>query len=206
MSKIPMRRYENAILDRDILATMLNMMDTVYVGMFDAEYPYVIPLSFGYELTDEKLYIYVHGAGEGHKIELWNRNPHVSMAFSRFFNYPDRHYMHTNHDYRSIMARGIIRRIDPKAGDKGYGKALQAILRHYDRKPNDFSPAHAKFMHIYVIECDWDHVTGKAENPVRTVEEVPFPDVYGLPFNDERHDYTDLYTRKTGMYDETEKK
>lgn len=206
MLDIPMRRYEKAIYDHTLIKAILDLSSIVHVGAFDEEYPYVIPLNFGYEATEKGLRIFVHGAKEGHKIELWQRCPKVAATFSIFFNYPDRHYKHTNHDYRSVMARGVIRRVDRKKEAGVYGRGVQAILRHNQRKPNDFSVPHMMFMDLYVIECDWNHVVGKSEHPVRSLDDVMFPDVYHLPFNDERHDYTDLLTRKSeDAFDEAQK-
>ncbi len=196
MSRIPMRRYEKLIKDPAIIAAILDMCNTVYVGMFDAEYPYVLPLNFAYEISEQKLYIYLHGAREGHKIELWNKNPKVSATFSVFFNYPDRPYKDTIHDFRSVMARGILSRIDKKTDPDRYRRAFRSILQQNERELNDFSARHASFMDIYMIECPWDYVTGKSEHPVRSVADVPFPDVYDLPVNEEPHDKTDLLTRK----------
>lgn len=196
MLDIPMRRYEKAIFDHELLSAIFDMISIVHVGVFDHEYPYVVPMNFGYKIEKEFLKIYVHCAKEGHKVDLWNKNPNVSATFSTFSNYPDKHYMHTNHDFRSIMARGKIRLIDKKQDPKLFGEGFQLILKHNHRQPNDFSVPHMMFMDLYLIECDWNHVVGKSENPVRTLEDVFFPDVYNLPFNDERHDYTDLFTRK----------
>ena len=36
-------------------------------------YPYVVPLNFGYELKDEKVYVYVHFMKRGHKFDLMRK-------------------------------------------------------------------------------------------------------------------------------------
>ena len=36
----------------------------------DGDYPYVVPLHFGYEIVDDILYIYVHGYHEGKKFNF----------------------------------------------------------------------------------------------------------------------------------------
>ena len=64
---IPMRRFESQIHDRKIITAILDQIQIVTVGINDGDYPYVVPLSFGYEATEEKLLVYVHCAREGHK-------------------------------------------------------------------------------------------------------------------------------------------
>lgn len=67
---IPMRRFESQIHDRKIITAILDQIQIVTVGINDGDYPYVVPLSFGYEATEEKLLVYVHCAREGHKVDL----------------------------------------------------------------------------------------------------------------------------------------
>ena len=49
----------------------------MHLGMFDENYPYVVPLHYGYEMKDGKLTFYVHGAKEGHKLDCLRKNDHV---------------------------------------------------------------------------------------------------------------------------------
>ena len=51
-------------------------------------------------------------------------------------------------------------------------------------------------MDMYAIECDWQDVSGKTETPVRSPEDVPFPDVYGLPEDYEPYDISDLLAER----------
>lgn len=139
---IPMRRYENQVHDRKILTAILDNIMVVHVGMYDDEYPYVVPMSFGYETTEEKLLVYLHCAREGHKVELWSKNPKVSLTFSMFTNHPNDKYRGSMHDFRSVMANGLIRKIDPHSPGGQHGNAVQHILRHNGRRSNQFSVSH----------------------------------------------------------------
>ena len=38
----------------------------LHLGLFDSEYPYVLPLHYGYEYVDGSLVFYLHSAKEGH--------------------------------------------------------------------------------------------------------------------------------------------
>lgn len=197
-SQIPMRRFENGTRDPKMIAAMLDLFDSVHVGCFDEEYPYVVPMSYGYDIKDGKLLVYVHCAREGHKVDLWRKDPHVALTFSKFYNHPDRLYKGCMHDFRSVMALGTISLIDRAASPGLHGAAVQSILRHNARRCNQFSVPHYMFMAVYMITCEWENVVGKFENPIEDPSEVPFPDVYSLPLNTEPYDCAYFYHKKTG--------
>ena len=47
--------------------------------MFDADYPYIVPLHYGYEYKEGILIFYMHCAKEGHKLDLIRSNPNVCI-------------------------------------------------------------------------------------------------------------------------------
>lgn len=54
-----MIHFEREVTDPIFIHEMLQLFHHVNVGMIDEDgYPYVVPLNFGYELKDEKLYVY----------------------------------------------------------------------------------------------------------------------------------------------------
>lgn len=202
---IPMRRFENQIHDREMIKAILDNTLVVHVGINDGDYPYVVPLSFGYEMTPDKLIFYLHCAREGHKVDLWEANPKVSLTVSMFTNHPNDLYRGGMHDFRSIMANGIIRKIDRTQSGSGHGRAVQAILSHNGRRPNQFSVPHYMFMAVYAVECDWKHVTAKSEEPMKHPKEVPFPTMEEIHANQEPvYDYSYFFSRKA--YEDEKKK
>lgn len=171
----PMRKFEHQIRDRVLIAAILDQIPVVHVGCNDGDWPYVVPLSFGYEAAEEVLRVYLHCAREGHKADLWAKDPRVSLTFSIFQNHPNHPYRGEIHNYRSVMARGRIRRISRQGKDSLHGRGFQAILRHNGRGPTQFSVSHYGFMDLYLVECPWEQVTAKAEIPFTTPEEAAFP-------------------------------
>lgn len=206
-SKLRMRRFENGTHDPVMISAILDQVNVVHVGCFDEEYPYVVPLSFGYEIKDGKLLVYLHSAREGHKIDLWKKNPHVALTFSTFYNHPDKQYKGCMHDFRSVMALGTIAPVDRKSQTALHGTAVQTILRQNDRGPTQFSVPHYMWMGVFVVTCDMEDVVGKFENPIEDPKEVPFPDVYSIPENNEPYDveyfyHRKAYQKKAGMWQE----
>lgn len=194
---IPMRRFENQIHDREIIRAILDNILIVHVGINEDPYPYIVPLSFGYEMTEERLLIYLHSAREGHKVDLWTKDPHVSLTFSTLSNHPNDLYRGAMHDFRCIMANGVIRKIERPQNSGQHGRAVQAILRHNDRRCNQFSVPHYMFMDVYVVECEWRHVTAKSEEPMKHAGEVSFPNLEAIRKSTEPpYDYSYFLSRK----------
>ncbi len=199
IGSIPMRKFEHQIHDRALIAAMLDMIPIVHVGCNDGECPYVVPLSYGYEVTEDALRVFLHCAREGRKAELWQGEPWVSLTFSAFQNRPNDPYLGEIHDYRSVMANGVIRRVSRQGRDSCHGRGIQAILRHNGRRPTQFSVPHYAFLDLYLVECPWDRVTAKAEIPFTDAAQVPFPTPEQIrtgpqgPF-----DYSWFFNRKVG--------
>ena len=195
-----MLHYERMVRDRDLITGILDMCDTVYVGLNDDDgVPYVVPMNFGYLVTEEALLIIVHSHHEGHKIDLWQRDPRVGVTFSRFHNLASHPYKGHLHDFRSVQAKGVIRMIDRKIEAGLHGRGLQAMLRHNNRGKTQFAPNRIPLMDMYVITCPWDKVTGKAEWPVRTAADLPFADPEHLPQDDTPFDVRDLMEKNADL-------
>ncbi len=197
IGSVPMRKFESQVHDRGMIAAMLEMIPIVHVGLHDGDWPYVVPMSFGYEVTEEALRVYLHCAREGHKVELWRKDPRVSLTFSIFQNRPNQPYRGSIHDYRSVMANGVIRQLERGKSGGLHGRGVQAILRHNGRRPNQFSVPHYQFMDVYLVECRWENVTAKSEEPMESLADVPFPTPEELRGSTKPpYDYDAFFTRK----------
>ena len=66
-----MRRKDREITSFDEQLKIIDQCDVVRLGLVDDDgYPYILPLNFGYEVIDDDLVLYFHGALEGYKYEL----------------------------------------------------------------------------------------------------------------------------------------
>lgn len=74
-----MRRKDREITDMQQILNIVDKAKILRLGLFDGEYPYVVPLHYGYEYVDSRLVFYMHSAKEGHKLELIASNPHVCV-------------------------------------------------------------------------------------------------------------------------------
>lgn len=74
-----MRRKDREVTEvRDIL-NIVGRAKILHLGLFDQEYPYIVPLHYGYELVDGTLVFYMHSAESGHKLALIRNNSNVCI-------------------------------------------------------------------------------------------------------------------------------
>ena len=69
-----MRRKDREITDIDKIETIIASARYMHLGMFDGEFPYIVPLHYGYQMEKGKLTFYVHCAKKGHKLECLKEN------------------------------------------------------------------------------------------------------------------------------------
>ena len=74
-----MRRKDREITDMQQILSIVDRCKILRLGLFDRDYPYVVPLHYGYEFFENRLVFYMHSATEGHKLALIADNPHVCV-------------------------------------------------------------------------------------------------------------------------------
>jgi len=74
-----MRRIDREITNINEILKIVNKAKILHLGFYDTEYPYIVPLHYGYEYKDGNLIFYMHAAKEGHKLDLIRRNQNVCI-------------------------------------------------------------------------------------------------------------------------------
>lgn len=149
-----MRRADREIKSFSEIVEVLERCDTIRLGINDEEYPYVVPLSFGYEVKDGQIVIYVHGAREGKKHDLIGRNPCVCVEADichRFVETGD----NVTTEYESLIGFGRAE----KANEADTIRGLDLILKHCGFENFPYEPSVASFMTVYRVTLE--SVTGK---------------------------------------------
>ena len=198
-----MIHFEREILKTELIEAMLQQIHIMNLGMTDEDgYPYVVPVNYGFEIDDEKLMLFMHTMKAGKKVNLLKKNPHVCAEFSIFNDFPDRQYKKHYHDYRSVIAKGDMQLLtyedNPVLWEKGYN--LLYTCNNRPVKPLSERPAIPN-MYIGVITCDRKNVTAKSEFPIRTIEDVPFTDVYSKEKDDTPFDISDIIAERKARRD-----
>lgn len=74
-----MRRKDREVTDINEILKIVDKAKILRLGLFDNEYPYIVPLHYGYEYKEGKLIFYMHAAKEGHKLNLINKKSNVCI-------------------------------------------------------------------------------------------------------------------------------
>lgn len=153
-----MRRTDREVTERNDILAIMDQCESLHLAMMDGEYPYVIPMNFGYEDDGEKLIIYFHGAKEGKKLELIEKDPHAAFSMSCAHELiPGKVPCATTFKYESVCGKGLLKMVE---GDERM-HALTVIMAHYDReRTHTFEEKHAKS--VSVFRMDVESFTGKS--------------------------------------------
>ncbi|MHB0935992.1 MAG: pyridoxamine 5'-phosphate oxidase family protein [Armatimonadota bacterium] len=148
-----MRRADKAITDLTEIEAIIRRAQVCRLGMCDGSRPYIVPMCFG--LTENRLYL--HSAGEGHKIDVLRVNPNVCVEFDIDQEVvPAPAACRIGMKYRSVIGYGTATIVeDPEEKRRG----LEAIVLQYaDRCEGMTEQAVA---HTTIIRVDVQEFTGK---------------------------------------------
>lgn len=74
-----MRRAEREVTDIAEIERILNSARVCRIALVDGEFPYMIPMCFGYTLESGELALYFHSAPQGKKMELLKENNNAAF-------------------------------------------------------------------------------------------------------------------------------
>lgn len=123
------RKPEREITNFEDIVGLLERCDTIRLGISGGEYPYVVPVSFGYEIKDGKIIVYIHGAKEGLKYDLLSSNNKVCVEADIFHRYTG-FGCGASLDYESIIGFGSATIADTYDSKKG----LELLMKHAGRE------------------------------------------------------------------------
>jgi len=153
-----MRRKDRELNLKDDIQEIIKLGDVCRVAMFAGEYPYIIPLNYGYEWS-EQLKLYFHSATEGRKVDLLKLNNNVG------FEIDINHELVTADEacnwgmkYKSVVGFGKMIEI---ASNKEKVHALDLLMEHYGFKGKPLYPA-IMLMKIRIYCLEVCNITGKA--------------------------------------------
>ena len=120
-----MRKSDREIRDYNEILRLLDECQTIRLALHDEPYPYVVPLSYGWEERDGKLFVYFHCAKEGKKLDLIAKNGNVCFEADCLAGYKSTGHGVTA-DYRSLIAFGKAERVYGEELVRG----LELLLAH----------------------------------------------------------------------------
>ncbi len=104
-----MRRKDREVTDPMRIADIISRCTCCRIGFHSDGEVYIVPLSFGYEVKDNTYVFYFHGAREGRKIDLIQKNPNAGFEM-------DTNYALNEADiacgysarFQSVIGNGIV--------------------------------------------------------------------------------------------------
>ena len=152
-----MRRTDREVTDPNQLLDIIRRCQVCRLALFDQEYPYLIPMNFGYEYRDDQLTLYFHTAGTGKKLDLLRANPRAAfeMDLPGRICGRDTACSYTM-EFESIAGCGRIRLVTDRDGKLS---ALRALMRQYTAQELPFSPQMVD--KTTILELQVERLTGK---------------------------------------------
>lgn len=157
-----MRKKEREIKDRAVLEELLLRARVCRLGLYDGEWPYVVPVNFGYAAGR----IYVHSSRKGRKMDILRHHPRVCfeidsdvevVAGERPCDYTTK--------YKSVIGFGTAVLLEDEA-EKLEG--LRVIMRRHGGPVEGFRPEVVPL--TAVIRIDIASMTGKSNPPFQDWE------------------------------------
>lgn len=152
-----MRRKDREITGTEEITEILNTCKTACVAMTDKDTPYVVPLSYGYELNDDGLVLYFHSAKEGRKIDILKQNNKVCFAiFSEGEPIHSETPCNSGYYFSSVIGTGTVDFITDPDKKKD---ALKKMFAHQAGRDVAFTDQQAATVCVFkIVSTDY---TGK---------------------------------------------
>ena len=152
-----MRKEKREIQSLSEIAELLSRCDTIRNGINDGDAPYVVPVSFGFEIIDGRIAVYFHGARVGKRAELLKECPRVCVEadLCHGFGFSTGGY---SCDYESLIGYGKVELLEAESAQKGLG-----LLMEHCGEPGYVCSAEVVAI-TAVNRVILDEVTGKRRN------------------------------------------
>ena len=148
-----MRRHEREITDPSIIQEIFKKSIICRVAFQGQEYPYVLPMNFGYV----EGVLYFHCALEGKKLDLIRLNPKVAFEITQEYKLETgEKSCEWTTNYRSLLGTGTIEMLtDVDAKIKG----LDVLMQHHGKMENTYVPSLVN--RLVVLKLTIAELTGK---------------------------------------------
>lgn len=159
-----MRRSDREITEfRDIIAVM-EKCDVCRIALNNNGYPYILPLNFGMSVTDDGIELYFHGAMEGTKYELIEKDNRASFEMDCGHRLvTDNEQGNCTMEYKSVIGQGRMEILPDDEKDR----ALSILMKHYHQEVFPYNKAvvpHTKVFRLVV-----ENVTAKARSKTKSL-------------------------------------
>jgi len=148
-----MKRKEKEITGLEEIEKVIKACQVCRLALIDGEYPYIVPLNFGYR--DRTLYF--HGAMRGKKLSLLETNNKAAFELDRKLEIvSSEDPCEWSMKFQSVVGSGSVSMIE---SPEEKTEALQVIIAQYSNDTFDMPEKSVKGTAVYKLEIE--QITGK---------------------------------------------
>lgn len=150
-----MRRKDREITRIEDILSIVDRAKVLRLGLFDDNFPYIVPLHFGYEYAEGKLIFYMHSAKEGHKLDLIRRNQNVCIELdcdTELISGGDIPCSYSS-SFASLIGRGLAEILDD---EQEKVRGLYLLMKNQTGREFEITPQMASAVAVIkVVVCDF---------------------------------------------------
>jgi hypothetical protein len=151
-----MRRTDREVKNFEDIVAIIKKCDVCRIALNNDGYPYILPLNFGLHVEGNKIELYFHGATEGTKYDLIEKDNRASFEMDCEHRLVmDTESCSCTMEYESVIGQGHIEML---SDDEKYD-ALCILMKHYHKE--DFAFNKSVMPRTKVFKLVVDSVTGK---------------------------------------------
>lgn len=157
-----MRRKDREVTAPAEIEAILQRAQVLRLALHNGDYPYLVPVNFGFRWEGEQLVLFFHSAPEGQKCSLLQKDPRLAFEVDgghRLLPPDGEEACTASFAYESAVGQGTAA-LAPE-GEKA--ELLTALLAHYGVTGKRFSPQVLGRTAIYKIYVK--NITAKRKNP-----------------------------------------
>ena len=159
-----MTRREREVTDLEEIIGILDRAKIVHVGMVDGDRPYVVPMNYGYIMTEGKLTLYLHGAPRGRKLDVLRANPNVFVEIDTdIIPFEGEVACKYGLCYSSIMGEGVAEIVEETEQKK---RALSLLMKTQTGKDFEFDDKMVSVVSVIKIDVA-EYIAKKRPMPAR---------------------------------------
>ena len=152
-----MRRKDREVNTIEDIIAIMKKCDVCQLALFDEEYPYIIPVNFGFTYDGANITLYFHGANAGKKLDLIKQNNKVAFEMDCSHKLiKGKESCECTMEYESVCGNGTI----GLAEDDEKISALTCLMKQYSAESNfHFNEKHVNA--VAVLKLKVNSITGK---------------------------------------------
>ena len=153
-----MRRSDREVKEFKDIVAIMEKCEVCRIALNDNGYPYILPLNFGMCIREDKIELYFHGAMDGTKYDLIEKDNRASFEMDCEHNLVTEikgDSCSCTMEYESVIGQG---RIEILSDDEKYD-ALCILMKHYHQEECLFDKAVVP--RTKVLKLVVEKVTGK---------------------------------------------